>query len=85
MEANLSNRAHVLKQMLEGYLSQTPKPMPDLQEEANQLARDAMSQLQAADGDTTKSNNNTAAPAETNGDSQAPLSSNRTQVPLRPQ
>lgn len=80
----MSNRAHVLKQMLEGYLSQTPKPMPDLQQEANQLAQEAMSQLQAADAIETKSNDTTAAAAETNGDSQTPLSSNRTRVPLRP-
>lgn len=48
LEAGMNNylakpvRAHVLKQMLEGYLNQTNKVMPDLQKQANQLARDVI-------------------------------------------
>ncbi|KAL9096518.1 MAG: hypothetical protein Q9165_001515 [Trypethelium subeluteriae] len=48
LEAGMNNylakpvRANVLKQMLESYLSQESKSMPNLQQEANQLARDAV-------------------------------------------
>lgn len=35
--------------MLEGYLSQTPKDIPGLQQEANRLAKDVIDQVQADD------------------------------------
>ena len=31
--------------MIETYLSQSPKPMPDLQEEANKIANDVMKEV----------------------------------------
>jgi len=37
-------RAHVLKQMLEGYLNQSTKSIPDLQQQANAMAKAAIDQ-----------------------------------------
>ncbi|KAI9708455.1 MAG: hypothetical protein M1820_003916 [Bogoriella megaspora] len=48
LEAGMNNylakpvRANVLKQMLESYLNQESKPIPNLQQEANQLAKEAV-------------------------------------------
>ena len=58
LEAGMNNylakpvRANVLKQMLESYLNQESKSIPNLQHEANQLARDAVDAgvLNPADG-----------------------------------
>lgn len=35
-------RANTLKQLLESYLSQDPKPMPNLQHEAKQIAKEVL-------------------------------------------
>lgn len=35
-------RAHVLKQMLEGYLNQVPKAIPNLQKEARNLSQEVL-------------------------------------------
>jgi CheY-like chemotaxis protein len=49
LEAGMNNylakpvRAHVLKQMLEGYLNQVPKAIPDLQRQAEQVSQDVLS------------------------------------------
>ena len=37
-------RANLLKQMLEGYLNQVPKTIPNLQKEANKLSQDVLNQ-----------------------------------------
>lgn len=48
LEAGMNNylakpvRAHVLKQMLEGYLNQTPKTITNLQQQANMLSQEAL-------------------------------------------
>lgn len=48
LEAGMNNylakpvRVHTLKTLLETYLSQNPKPMPNLQEEATKMARDVL-------------------------------------------
>ena len=42
-------RAQVLKQMLEGYLNQSSKAIPDLQQQANTLAREVLSELPLPD------------------------------------
>ncbi|GAB7340972.1 hypothetical protein MBLNU457_7310t2 [Dothideomycetes sp. NU457] len=50
LEAGMNNylakpvRAHVLKQMLEGYLNQSTKSIPNLQQQANAMAKEAMDQ-----------------------------------------
>lgn len=46
--ADIYRRAHVLKQMLEGYLNQSTKSIPNLQQQANAIAKEAMNQ--ATDG-----------------------------------
>jgi len=43
--ANTNSSAHTLKAVIETYLSQSPKPMPDLQEEANKIANDVMKEV----------------------------------------
>jgi len=43
-------RAQVLKQMLEGYLNQSSKVMPNLQEQANTLAKEVMNDTSAPSG-----------------------------------
>ncbi|KAL1310989.1 hypothetical protein AAFC00_001209 [Neodothiora populina] len=59
LEAGMNNylakpvRAHVLKQMLEGYLNQFPKAMPDLQQKANQLAKEIINEVNVPDGTAT--------------------------------
>lgn len=50
--------------MLEGYLSQTPKLMPDLQQEANKLAQEAMNQVQGS-GNNSNGNSNSSSNVET--------------------
>ena len=45
-------RAAVLKSMLEEYLSQPPKPFPNLQEVASELARDTLDNANVKDGET---------------------------------
>ena len=48
LEAGMNNylakpvRAHVLKQMLEGYLNQTPKTITNLQQQANMLSQEVL-------------------------------------------
>lgn len=48
LEAGMNNymakpvRAHVLKQMLEGYLNQAPKSIPNLQQEANKMSQEVL-------------------------------------------
>ncbi|THW50839.1 hypothetical protein D6D22_01145 [Aureobasidium pullulans] len=50
LEAGMNNymskpvRANLLKQMLEGYLNQVPKTIPNLQKEANKLSQDVLNQ-----------------------------------------
>ncbi|KAH0404275.1 hypothetical protein KCU89_g1289, partial [Aureobasidium melanogenum] len=50
LEAGMNNylakpvRAHVLKQMLEGYLNQAPKTMTNLQQQANQLSQEVLNE-----------------------------------------
>ncbi|KAK4980882.1 Chk1 protein kinase [Elasticomyces elasticus] len=43
-------RANMLKQMLESYLNQTPKPMPHLQQEARRLAKEVIEHAADHDG-----------------------------------
>ncbi|KAK4991266.1 hypothetical protein LTR28_001362, partial [Elasticomyces elasticus] len=42
--------ANMLKQMLESYLNQTPKPMPHLQQEARRLAKEVIEHAADHDG-----------------------------------
>ncbi|KAG9825421.1 hypothetical protein KCU77_g15022, partial [Aureobasidium melanogenum] len=50
LEAGMNNylakpvRAHVLKQMLEGYLNQAPKTITNLQQQANQLSQEVLNE-----------------------------------------
>ncbi|GAB7347643.1 hypothetical protein MBLNU459_g4512t2 [Dothideomycetes sp. NU459] len=97
LEAGMNNymakpvRAHVLKQMLEGYLNQAPKPIPNLQKTANELAKEVISKVQADDSTTTASEEK----VETNGSStpravtaastkRPAISSTDTSLPSRP-
>jgi len=41
------NSVHTLKTLIETYLSQNPKPMPNLQEEAAQMAKEVLQQAGA--------------------------------------
>lgn len=89
--ANFDNSAHVLKQMLEGYLSQPSTLIPDLQQEANKLAQEVISQLQT-DGITNAATNDVngskhlrplpsaSSSEETNGD----MSGDVTPTPVHP-
>jgi signal transduction histidine kinase/DNA-binding NarL/FixJ family response regulator len=51
LEAGMNNylakpvRAHVLKQMLEGYLNQVPKTITNLQQQANMLSQEVLSEV----------------------------------------
>ncbi|KAI5195922.1 hypothetical protein E4T38_08791 [Aureobasidium subglaciale] len=59
LEAGMNNylakpvRAHVLKQMLEGYLNQVPKTMTNLQQQANQLSQDILDEASMYRGPKT--------------------------------
>lgn len=67
--------------MLEGYLNQTTKAIPDLQQEANRLAKEIINQVQATDTSSTSTLETTT--DMTKGDLQAPRSGN-TDLPSRP-
>ncbi|KAK6006667.1 hypothetical protein QM012_005675 [Aureobasidium pullulans] len=67
LEAGMNNylakpvRAHVLKQMLEGYLNQAPKTITNLQQQANQLSQDVLNEASrytapASDGQVAQLN-----------------------------
>lgn len=45
------NSVHTLKTLLETYLVQTPKPIPNLQEEATKIARDVLEKAEAEPGE----------------------------------
>ena len=48
----------MLKQMLEGYLNQTTKPIPDLQQEANMLAKAIIDSATDEAMETSETNGN---------------------------
>ena len=70
LEAGMNNylakpvRAHVLKQMLEGYLNQAPKTMKDLQQQANMVSQEVLGEVALYASPTTSA---AAAAAAVNG------------------
>ena len=63
--------AHVLKQMLEGYLNQAPKSIPNLQQEANKLSNDVIDHAHAQSNGIVKDDAESAAQLP-NGTSDTP-------------
>jgi hypothetical protein len=75
-----SNSAHVLKQMLESYLNQAPRPIPNLQQQATVIAKEVIGTARSEYGTNGESTNGTTngfkAPPDdsdgTNGEDETP-------------
>lgn len=77
----MHNSVHTLKTLLETYLSQNPKPIPNLQEEATKMARDVLEKACAPPdeaGDSASPQPNSSSTTTTPTGSPAPIAPMRT-------